>query len=116
VLNTEQMAALRRVVQIKGVVQTHRVNVVRDLLTALPEAESEVDEIVGKVLLLVAPNDEMARDVEALVSACQGEPEAVSHARSLLDMAVMVDEAQPTGRRRGGRAPQSDTHVRLLGS
>jgi hypothetical protein len=114
-LDTKQMAALHRLVQVDGLVQNYRVEIVRDLLTAMPETACDVPEIVRQAVELVAPGTGWGDDAVALVEACHADRDNVGHARSLLDVMVMVAEAKPTARRRRRAQPEHDA-IRVIGS
>jgi hypothetical protein len=106
-LNPETIGALHRLVKVKGLVQGYRVDTVRDLLSAMPETPCDAPEIVSQALQLAAPGDPIGNDVVALVTACQGNPEATAHAKTLLDVMVMVSEDRPAGRKSRRSGPAS---------
>jgi hypothetical protein len=113
------MDALLRLSQRKGSLDADRVAYVRNLLNALP-ATDDLDQgalarcdciaLVSAAVGLAEQEQGVGSDVVAVVSACRGNGEAITHAYSLLEMAV---RAQPPERRR--RRTHDGVQIRAVG-
>lgn len=111
VLNDREIVALLNLARDKGVVQSDRVAAIDSLLGELTHADGDeraksgVLGVLRIALSLMDPSLSASEDLITLIAACQGEPDAVAHARSLLNMAVA---AQPPERRRRRRSAPAE--------